>query len=461
MANQVSKITAGSATMQIPIATTEAPGIAKFNTNDFMVATDGTVTSKQKLGAAQFVFNVLPVIQSTSTGYQYQWSYNTQYPGVNATTLIKDIREILTDMVILYTGPDDNEHDLRRGNLYKITQIQNTGATSVYLFSTNDTGYIGTLRGDQGDQGEQGVSWYNDEINIVSDAYMSWVLPLINLDNPNLNKVVDGEFIFYRENGVFGPSCVHVTAYQYYPGEDGSVRDGEIRLSSPTLNDVEINGVKFVYGSTNYLGLQFIVPAAPFTNGYAIGFRGEALRDTFYGIAYYNNNTSTVVNAEINNSIVKKNAMNEIEHPIGSYYFSNNNTEPAALFSGTWEKVEGYHLRASDSTYPVGTTTGSDLHHHNVQFAMPFFYGVAAGDGWTTDGSAGASPIAGVYNYQSEQWGTVSTRGSVSIKTNVALDTSASSMTEVSSTLKGSEGTTNDASSMPSTLTINVWRRLS
>lgn len=423
MANQVSKITAGSATMQIPIATTEAPGIAKFNTNDFMVAMDGTVTSKQKLGAVQFIFNVLPVIQSTSTGYQYQWSYNTQYPGVNATTLIKDIREILTDMVILYTGPDDNEHDLRRGNLYKITQIQNTGATSVYLFSTNDTGYIGTLRGDQGDglpaggtagqfvkKTADGTAWGDiaRDVNIVSQDYVSWVLPLINLDSDGANKIVSGRLVLWRSTGAIDPSFLDISAYQWYKGESGNIKDGTIVIESSMLIGVNVRGVKFSYNNQWWLGLDFGV-SGPSLNGAKFnGIAVNAFDPSWNGIPYKNNNTGEVLNSEVNTNLLQKAAVNGQSHPVNSLYMSTSSTEPAALFGGTWERIEDVFILAAGDTYPAGSTGGeathiltlSELPSAELLITSPLGQTLASEYGGETGPLGGVSPNTGNPSYE-------------------------------------------------------------
>lgn len=51
-------------------------------------------------------------------------------------------------------------------------------------------------------------------------------------------------------------------------------------------------------------------------------------------------------------------------HPIGSYYWSSNNTSPATLFGGTWTQVQDKFILASGSTYTAGTTGGSATHLH-------------------------------------------------------------------------------------------------
>ena len=47
-------------------------------------------------------------------------------------------------------------------------------------------------------------------------------------------------------------------------------------------------------------------------------------------------------------------------HPIGSYYWSNTNTDPSDLFGGTWVKVEGRFIYAKKSSETVGSTGGQE-----------------------------------------------------------------------------------------------------
>lgn len=60
-------------------------------------------------------------------------------------------------------------------------------------------------------------------------------------------------------------------------------------------------------------------------------------------------------------------------HPVGSYYISNDATSPETLFPGTtWEKIEGYFLRAASDTATGGSDTVAlaavnlPSHHHTV-----------------------------------------------------------------------------------------------
>ena len=49
-------------------------------------------------------------------------------------------------------------------------------------------------------------------------------------------------------------------------------------------------------------------------------------------------------------------------HPIKSYYWSDDPTDPSELFGGTWERVTGKFLYAADDDYAVGTTGGEKTH---------------------------------------------------------------------------------------------------
>lgn len=54
-----------------------------------------------------------------------------------------------------------------------------------------------------------------------------------------------------------------------------------------------------------------------------------------------------------------KQAMLDIAHPVGSYYWSSKPTNPATLFGGTWEQVKDKFIYAVGK-YSVGVTGGSE-----------------------------------------------------------------------------------------------------
>lgn len=65
-------------------------------------------------------------------------------------------------------------------------------------------------------------------------------------------------------------------------------------------------------------------------------------------------------------------------HPVGSYYWSDDPTDPSTLFGGVWESVHGRVLYAEDETHPAGTEGGKETvqlttaempsHSHKVRY---------------------------------------------------------------------------------------------
>lgn len=63
-------------------------------------------------------------------------------------------------------------------------------------------------------------------------------------------------------------------------------------------------------------------------------------------------------------------------HPVGSYYWSSESTDPSALFGGTWEQVKDRFVLAAGDSYAVGATGGTASSSHTHQ------YGMAIGGWW-------------------------------------------------------------------------------
>lgn len=49
-------------------------------------------------------------------------------------------------------------------------------------------------------------------------------------------------------------------------------------------------------------------------------------------------------------------------YPVGSIYMSASDTDPASLFGGTWERIQGRFLLAAGSGYAAGATGGEATH---------------------------------------------------------------------------------------------------
>ena len=68
------------------------------------------------------------------------------------------------------------------------------------------------------------------------------------------------------------------------------------------------------------------------------------------------NKTNIITKAEFKKDLLEK------VYPIGSYYWSEKNTSPSDIFGGSWTKIRGRFLFASDSNHDVGDTGGEERH---------------------------------------------------------------------------------------------------
>ena len=53
-------------------------------------------------------------------------------------------------------------------------------------------------------------------------------------------------------------------------------------------------------------------------------------------------------------------------YPIGSYYWSSNNKSPSEIFGGSWTKINGRFLFASDNNHSVGEMGGEERHYLTI-----------------------------------------------------------------------------------------------
>lgn len=49
-------------------------------------------------------------------------------------------------------------------------------------------------------------------------------------------------------------------------------------------------------------------------------------------------------------------------HPVGSFYWSSEDTSPASLFGGSWEKIEDIFVLAAGPLHPLGSSGGEASH---------------------------------------------------------------------------------------------------
>lgn len=89
-------------------------------------------------------------------------------------------------------------------------------------------------------------------------------------------------------------------------------------------------------------------------------------------------------------------------YPVGAYYISNDNTSPAELFGGTWERIESRFLWAAPATSTLGLTAGERTHTLTID-EMPTHNHLL----YTTGGTESRNVITRTWSTAAQNTGTV------------------------------------------------------
>lgn len=178
-------------------------------------------------------------------------------------------------------------------------------------------------------------------------------------------------------------------------------------------------------------------------------------------------NASTVKIAVNLDTYVTKGECFDITHPIGSIYMHIGGMDPASLFGGTWQKIEGRYLLASGTvsgkSYKAGDIGGSATHsitsaempphvHDKGSYNITGVFNTEAGSG-VFDGVTGHGKSEGAFYSVPTPKGHISSYVSPG-NYDVHFD--------ASRTWSGSSGSTGDGEPMPILplfTCIDVWRR--
>ena len=68
---------------------------------------------------------------------------------------------------------------------------------------------------------------------------------------------------------------------------------------------------------------------------------------------------SALISSAVTAAIAEKNAK---DHPVGSFFASTENIDPATLYGGTWERIKGAFIWGIDDGETAGTTGGEKAH---------------------------------------------------------------------------------------------------
>lgn len=88
-------------------------------------------------------------------------------------------------------------------------------------------------------------------------------------------------------------------------------------------------------------------------------------------------------------------------HPVGSYYWSSQPTDPASLFGGTWEQIEDKFVFAASGQHPAGETGGEEKHTLTVDEIPSHNHSHNTSEGGNLEVLEDGGSVAGFY----AQWG--------------------------------------------------------
>ena len=143
------------------------------------------------------------------------------------------------------------------------------------------------------------------------------------------------------------------------------------------------------------------------------------------------NKTNIITKAEFKKDLLEK------VYPIGSYYWSENDTSPEELFGGKWKKIEGRFLFASDSNHYVGQTGGEERHELTLDEIPSHSHGYQK------------------FKYKNWHWA-----NDVSGSGNSSYFLEWDGRNNIESSTTESKGNSQTHNNMPPYLTANCWKRL-
>ena len=153
-------------------------------------------------------------------------------------------------------------------------------------------------------------------------------------------------------NGTFGKVANTLTVQYRYKAQGGSY--GSWTTVSATKSGNTYNATATISG-LNYQ-TTYVFQARAVDKLATINTDEQARRTT--PIFDWSKNDFNV------NGTLKVNNTNifDLIYPVGSFYISAKSTNPATLFGGTWEQIQGRFLLGRSSSYPVGSMGGEATH---------------------------------------------------------------------------------------------------
>lgn len=135
-------------------------------------------------------------------------------------------------------------------------------------------------------------------------------------------------------------------------------------------------------------------------------------------------------------------AVVERDHPVGSLYISENQTSPAELYGGTWERIEDCTIWGASDTHPAGTKLEAGLPNITGTFA----FGNSGESAW-----ARVIYASGCFGYEKEGTAAIYTQSDGMPNAPVSIKLEASK----SSQIYGASDTV-----QPPAYCMYIWRRV-
>lgn len=180
----------------IPTASNSTPGIASFDSNDFIVGTDGKVSSIVERGIPQY----LGKITGTGTGTtDLNWEVDWKSRPTVITNGEEEVDKAKRIKIGEYIMLTEHFNQFVPGDIFRITDVQIEG--SKYTVKTNNVRVLSLAsivgpQGEQGDEGVQGVPYlaYTSNIESTTDPAAG---VLMYLEDGHFNRtpvVKQGEY---------------------------------------------------------------------------------------------------------------------------------------------------------------------------------------------------------------------------------------------------------------------------
>lgn len=227
------------------------------------------------------------------------------------------------------------------------------------IFRTNKTGMQSWL-------GIADVGNHKSKTIPLTQAYRRCVIPLCVLDNTNIS--LESYFfgnVYAKRNNNLGPRMAGVAI------EVGKIYNENNPAVNITYSDSDsttyFKPVTFIYGGLKYFGLEIGAATASFTYAIVDGMSDEW--SYINAVDFYNTQNSTIINAEINNSIADYVFVNDIhnkvkislfKHRAEAFIKNGGNNTNVLLDGGNVKPISDFQNNYLDTILTTnGTTTGT------------------------------------------------------------------------------------------------------